>query len=79
MADAQLSFITPTPELVELLTLQKNARRLLQEIGQQAFCKRKPDATPGCGVEIWFVKIKDGRTRALDDNLGTHKCREVKP
>lgn len=79
MADQQQSLITPAPELVELLKLKRNVQRLLQEIGQQAFCRRKPDGGPGCGMEIHFIKIKDGRTRALDDNLGTHKCGEAKP
>lgn len=76
MSPSQTSLITPAPELVELLALRKNARRLLEEVGTQAFCKRRPDGTPGCYREIWFVKIKGDRTRALDENLATHKCPE---
>ncbi len=79
MSHTQASLITPTEELLELTNFRTRARRLLQEIGQQAFCKRRPDGMPGCYREIWFIKIKDGRTRALDENLATHKCPEIKP
>lgn len=82
MADPQLSFLTPTPELVENLKLKKRILVLLQGTGNMAFCKTryvdgKPGG-PGCGREIFFIPLKSGIRRFNDDG-SFHVCPEIKP
>ncbi len=75
MSASQIPLISDSAEVVALANWQKRARRLLEEVGTMAFCKRRPDGTPGCYSEIFFVKIKGDRTRALNEDLSTHICK----
>ncbi len=83
MSASQIPLISESAELVELNKIRKRMIILLQNVGQQNFCKTKyvdgVPAGPGCGREIYFVKFRGGRPKALDEDGSFHRCPEIKP
>jgi hypothetical protein len=79
MSVTQPPLISESAELIENRQLRKRLLILLQNVGRMDFCKRRPDGTPGCGQEIFWVTFRGDRPKPLNDDGSVHVCREVKP
>ena len=80
---SQMPLISESAELVELNKMRKRMILLLQNVGEQNFCKTKyvdgQPAGPGCGREGYWITMRGGRARFVDEDGSFHRCPEIKP
>lgn len=84
MSASQAPLFSQSAELVELIKIRKRMVVILQNVGQQNFCKTKyvdgVPAGPGCGREGYWITMRGGRPRFMDEDGSFHKCPEgIKP